>query len=198
MINIKTRSVLKYWGIGKVYKKDDGITLLEVIVVIAIMSILLGPIMSLLISNIQFKSRVDEDVAAMNTTVDIKDYIYDPIRLAREVELANNISTSPSFQSIYIDSITGALMHRKADGTEIEVYNKKLMGNNNISLIAEKSTSSDKVMYLNIKTYNSVRNREIYSLKVPIGISNMLNPTDKIILNPSSSTTFSVINFKHP
>lgn len=194
----KKRSMLSLHSMSSKKALQEGMTLIEVLVAMAIAGILLTSIFGMLLTNIQLSNKAQEQIVAKDAVVAIKEYVYDKVRLAKEVELAMTISTSPSVQGLYIHETTGALMHKKEDGTEYEVFSQKLLGNCAITFVVEKDLADEKLMYLTIIASQLDGGKELYKLKVPIAITNMMEETDKITLNPPSNTTFSVIRFRTP
>lgn len=172
-------------------RTSNGMTLLEILVVIVILGILIVPISGMIITNINLTTRAKERALAKDAAVIVQQYISNQVKFANDVSYASTVSApGATTQSIYIDS--RGLVHQKNSDTRI-IYNQDLLKPYQLELEFKKESA--KVTQLTITAYKITNGtREIlYSGQTNIKAVNML--TGAI---PASPTTGSVIEFVVP
>ena len=171
-------------------KQTKGITLVEVVVVMAIIGILLGPILETVNTNMQLNREANERANAKDIALLVQNYIYSQVKWANKVEY----STSPlsGYENIYIDSGQG-LIH-KVGANERVVYSKGALHNFNVTLefkkvsIMEDTLTDVKVI---VSKINNGINEHLYTNNTSMDAINM---TSGSIPNTSGN----VIAFKVP
>lgn len=168
--------------------KQKGITLLEVIVVIAIIGILLGPIFDTMMTNMRLSREANERTNAKDVALLVQEYIYNQVKWADKVEYSD--APTSMGQSIYIDATKG-LVHKKDENENI-IYSKKAMDNVDVSIAFKKLST----------TQDTLTRMQITVGKIENGISKVLYTTNtsiksiNIFSGSVPDTTGKVINFQ--
>nr|WP_307990427.1 prepilin-type N-terminal cleavage/methylation domain-containing protein [uncultured Niameybacter sp.] len=172
-------------------KNKKGMTLVEIVIVMAIVAILIIPIGEMFITGTRIVARTKDRAYAKDTVLMVQDYVVNRLKFARNIDITS-IPTTPSttIQNIYIDA--RGLIHCTASGEKI-VYDRNFMGDNIISLEFNKSPSNNKVIDV---TVSAKRNdggviEEIYKVKTGVRCINMTTAS-------VPSTSGSVIEFIIP
>lgn len=171
-------------------KQMKGITLVEVVVVMAIIGILLGPILETVNTNLRLNREANERSNAKDVALLVQEYIYSQVKWANRVEY----STSPlsGYENIYIDSTQG-LMH-KVGANERVIYSKGALHNFNVTLEFKRvSMLEDRLTALKV-TVSKINNGISENLYTNSTSINAINMTSGSIPN----TVGKVIAFKVP
>lgn len=100
-------------------------TLLEILVVMTIVGILLGPIMGVLLTNMQLNTRTKEIADAKSIATTVQKFIFDEIKFANSLVVTNSIPPSTTANIIYMDPVTGLTQYKS--GVTRAIYGENLI-----------------------------------------------------------------------
>lgn len=126
-------------------KNKKGITLIEVIIVIAIIGLLMMPMYDMMVTNNSIVRRTNEVILAKDTVLLVQQILLNQIQLATEMEIRGNEPTLTQAQqrSIYIDT-NGDLILKSGPEPNIKriLCSKSLMGDYNVGITYSTSNGT--------------------------------------------------------
>lgn len=168
-----------------------GITLIEVIVVMAIIGILLISIGQIFITNTQLTIKTNDRIQAKDEVLIIQDFIFDRVKYSSHINITSIAApTIGDVQSIFVDS--RGLIHRTNSGDRV-IFSQQALGRHTINLHFSSTTASNKSTIISVTAgqMNGGTIKPIYKGNTSVKCINMTTAS-------VPSTSGSVIEFVIP
>lgn len=174
-------------------------TLVEVIVVLAIVGILFVPILNMIFDEVQLTNRTKEQVNAKDVVIMVNDYTYKKVAFSDTITLADipagSVGEESKTQSLYFNG-SGDFVHRTPNSTtkKLEdrvIYSRSVLGNCDMTFEVEKI--SDNMIEVIITALRAGKGDILYTNISQIAPNNMTRLNKKVADTPTGNViTFTI------
>lgn len=177
----------------KIKNNQRGITLVEVIVVTAIVAILIIPMWQLFDVNNTLTVKQRERSEAKNISVMIQDYISNELKMASTVSYSSGPIVIPTeSQCIYL-SPTQGLVHKVTSTSEKIVFNKDILQPYQVDIVFEQpgpGVRKNTDIIVTVKKDDGGTIKTLYQNKSSVQSINILKDDNKIPVSSGSYVVF--------